>query len=81
MDDTRPFPIQSDGFVRGRGETARSTIPWWLAEVAYEFYVSRYGTSQSLSCLAERGGFGRDELVGLIRHLAYLQEIETGGMS
>ncbi len=66
MDDTRPFPVQSDGFVRGKGETARSAIPWWLAEIAYEHYHSRY-PGQSLERLAERGGFGRNELVGLIR--------------
>ena len=67
MDDTRAFPIQSDGFVRGKGEVARSAIPWWLAEIAYEYYASRYGTQQTLEGLAERGGFGREELVGLIR--------------
>lgn len=66
MDDTRLFPIQSDGFVRGKGHTAASSIPWWLAAVAFEYYDSRY-RGQSLEQLAERGGFGRDELVGLIR--------------
>ncbi len=66
MDDTRPFPIQSDGLVRGKGHTAQSTIPWWLAEIAYEYYHSRY-PEQSLEKLGERGGFDRDELVGLIR--------------
>lgn len=64
---TRPFPIQSDGFVRGKGSTQSSQIPWWLAEIAYEYYASQYGTDQSLERLAERGGFGREELVGLIR--------------
>ena len=43
------------------------TVPWWLAEIAYEYYSSRHGTSQSLERLAERGGFGRAELLSLLR--------------
>lgn len=61
MDDTRPFPIQAD---LGAG---RSVIPWWLAEIAYAQYVKQFGWSQSLDRLAERGGFGRGELVNLLR--------------
>ncbi len=61
-DDTRPFPIQRES----RGKEA-STIPWWLAEIAYEYYSSQYGTGQSLERLAERHGFGRNELVAFIR--------------
>lgn len=45
----------------------RSTIPWWLAEIAYQWYVKRFGESQSLEVIASRGGFGRDELVALLR--------------
>ena len=66
MDDTRMFPIQSDGFVEGKGHTKRTVIPWWLAEIAYEYYHEK-NHGQSLERLAERGGFGRDELVNLIR--------------
>ena len=66
MDDTRPFPIQSDNFVRGKGRPRCSVIPWWLAEIAYEYYHER-NPDQTLERLAERGGFGRDELVALIR--------------
>jgi len=61
LNDTRPFPIQIE-----RGGDG-STIPWWLAEVAYKSYARCFGRDQSLERLAERGGFGRDELVGLIR--------------
>lgn len=61
MSDTRQFPIQCE---YGK---ARSFIPWWLAEIAYENYSARYGTRQSLERLAQRGGFGRDELVALLR--------------
>ncbi len=61
-DDTRPFPIQQDGRNK-----AACTIPWWLAEIAYQYYSSQYGKGQSLERLAERHGFGRNELVAFIR--------------
>jgi hypothetical protein len=51
----RPFPIQGGG-----------SIPWWLAEVAFEYYHENW-REQSLQRLAERGGFGVTELVSLIR--------------
>jgi hypothetical protein len=63
MDDTRPFPIQGE---HGQHRLDRSTIPWWLAELAYEQYATYFGRQQSLERLAERGGFGRDELVALL---------------
>ncbi len=72
MSDVRPFPIQSE-IPKERDERGGlipimpCTIPWWLAEIAYEYYSERYGTGQSLERLAERGGFGRYELVALIR--------------
>ena len=57
MDDKdRPFPILEGG-----------TIPWWLAVEAYLVYSRRYGDRQTLERIAERGGFGRDELLDLIR--------------
>ena len=65
MDDIRPFPIQADSMIQPSG--MRSAIPWWLAEEAYKHYKSRFGDGQSLERLAERGGFGRAELVALIR--------------
>ncbi len=72
MDDNRAFPIQGGNETQKMGEQAlRSyrpcTVPWWLAEVAYESYVKSGGRGQSLERLAERGGFGRHELVALIR--------------
>jgi len=71
-DDTRPFPIQAE-FNRHRDSERRliryckSYIPWWLAEEAYAYYSARYGTQQSLERLAERGGFGREELLRFLR--------------
>ncbi len=75
MDDTRPFPIQGGETYRDAdGEviypvrsTTQCTIPWWLAEEAYLSYTRHFGTQQSLERLAERGGFGRQELLGLLR--------------
>ncbi len=70
--DARPFPIQGETALE-RDEEGRvfqlspSTIPWWLAEIAYQEYARRFGTDQSLERLAERGGFGRDELLMLLR--------------
>ncbi len=73
LSDTRPFPIQGEHkdengvFIRSADGRAKEllpcTVPWWLAEIAYEEYSRRYGTSQSLEQLAERGGFGRWELL------------------
>lgn len=62
MEEADRFPIQGDG-SRNKPPT---TIPWWLAEVAYKEYVSLFGGTQSLQRLAERGGFCREELVGLL---------------
>jgi len=49
--NTKPFPIQ--GF---------SKIPWFLAETAYAVYSARYGRSQTLQRLGERGGFHTSEM-------------------
>lgn len=72
MTDNRPFPIQG-GHNWGRDKSScpvvrflPCTIPWWLAEEAYKVYSRKFGTSQSLERLAERGGFGREELVWLL---------------
>lgn len=72
MDDTRPFPIQPG--TRKRDENGHlmprppaSSIPWWLAEEAYREYARRFGSTQSLERIAERGGFGREELLWLLR--------------
>lgn len=52
----RPFPVQQGG-----------SIPWWLAEEAYAYYAQQFGKQQSLQHLADRGGFGVKELLGLLR--------------
>jgi hypothetical protein len=45
------FPIQWEG-----------TIPWSVAEVAYQAYAKRFGRHQSLERLAQRGGFSAGEM-------------------
>lgn len=57
--DVRPFPVHELGEPHG-------FIPWWLAEIAYKAYAKEFGTSQTLERLAERGGFGRKELMYLL---------------
>lgn len=74
-DDNRLFPIQmgtyrdreTKDYVRPIQHYKACTIPWWLAEEAYRYYSKLYGNSQSLERLAERGGFGREELLWLLR--------------
>lgn len=60
----RRFPIQGD--VRWSplrpGTRPPGTVPWGVAELAYAAYVARFGRSQSLERLAERGGFGHGEM-------------------
>ena len=67
----RPFPIQCWSYRHECGEMIHvfpSTIPWWLAEEAYKQYVNLFGYyTQSLERIAERGGFGNEELVKLLR--------------
>ena len=82
MDDTKPFPIQAGESYResfplqgdephkGSGRMIYpqpSTIPWWLAKIAYKYYSDEHGIGQSLERLAERGGFGRQELLYYLR--------------
>jgi hypothetical protein len=69
-DPMRPFPIQRDlGLPPGRDPAwfGQTTVPWWIAELAYVEYSRRYGTLQSLERLAERGGFSRAELVAFLK--------------
>lgn len=67
MDDIRPFPIQADSSYGHLGAGRASVVPWWLAEIAYKQYAKLYGKQQTLERLAERGGFGRAELVALLQ--------------
>jgi len=60
----RPFPlIRADR--RYPRAAAPLRIPWSVAEHAYGAYAARYGKAQSLERLAERGGFGVEEMDAL----------------
>jgi hypothetical protein len=59
------FPIQQT--YGSHSPEPQTVIPYWLAEVAYEYYSEKFGSSQSLDRLAERGGFGRKELLMFLR--------------
>jgi len=66
--ETKPFPIQGGDSYRtkdGMIYPEKTYIPWWLAEEAYKNYNCQ--DSQSLERIAERGGFGREELLMLLR--------------
>jgi len=59
------FPIMTE--IAKRDPVAPPmSIPWNIAELAYSVYSSRYGTSQTLQRLAERGGFGAGEMDTLL---------------
>ncbi len=53
--ELKKFPLLGDTGNIG-------SIPWWVAEQAYIVYASKYGDQQSLERLAERGGFGIEEM-------------------
>ncbi|KKN86514.1 hypothetical protein LCGC14_0266900 [marine sediment metagenome] len=59
--ECKPFPIQ-----RCYDKDEFREIDWEIAEIAYKEYKAQYGNSQSLERLAERGGFGAQELVNLL---------------
>lgn len=62
--EERAFPI----IQRPRPQAGDPvSVPWSLAEQAYEVYSHCYGTEQSLERLAERGGFGVIEIRVFLR--------------
>lgn len=65
----RRAPVQGDS-NRPRAERRHGdgTVAWSEHLEAYAVYSARYGTSQSAERLAERAGFGYDELVALLGH-------------
>ena len=67
MDDTRPFPIQGNSFSGRPAYEKPCTIPWWLAERAYKYYSEIYGKQRTIERIAERGGFGRLEIIRFLR--------------
>jgi hypothetical protein len=67
--DERRFPIQGewdDHPSRPRRYIPPCTVPWSVAARAYAVYDAKWRTGQSMERLAERGGFGRIELLWLL---------------
>lgn len=56
----KKFPIQSS--YRKNVKPHPTSIPWFIADLAYSVYSASYGREQSLERLAERGGFGPEEM-------------------
>ena len=67
-DPNRPFPIQGGWDRENHKQVMPCSVPWWLAEIAYEDYSARFGTDQSLERMSQRGGFTQGELVEHIRN-------------
>lgn len=61
-DAGKMFPLQAALLRSDPVKTGPRRIPWAIAEEAYAEYSRRYGMSQSLERLAERGGFGWGEM-------------------
>lgn len=61
--ESRRAPVQGKPRERAPG-----TISWREHLEAYASYAAQFGTSQSAERLAERGGFGYEELTNLLGH-------------
>lgn len=75
MTDERRAPTQGSGrwwlpaWHPKRGDAqSPGTIAWAEHEAAWREYARRYGESQSAERIAERGGFGHEELRMLLGH-------------
>lgn len=62
----RRAPVQQGR--RGHDRWPAGTIAWSEHEEAYVDYAKRFGTGQSAARLAERGGFGYEELIDHLGH-------------
>ena len=77
------FPIQGDHDTIQRKRDGREVrgygfVTWKEAEEAYAVYAGFYGRSQSLERLAERAGFGWDEIEDLLGHRATAEQPYSG---
>ena len=67
----RRFPIL--------GDKTGATVPWTVAEAAYEDYKRRFGDGQTLERIAERGGFCPLELIEHLGLKAAAERAAKGG--
>jgi len=62
-------PVQSNRNERGNyAKREVGTIEWWEHELAWEAYVKKWGNYQSAERIAERHGFGYNEISELLGH-------------
>jgi hypothetical protein len=61
----KKFPIQT--------QNPPEFISWDVAKVAYQDYVMRFGNSQSIETIAERGGFGVWEMINHLHSMVLRQ--------
>jgi hypothetical protein len=71
--NARRAPVQGDHDKVRRARIGKQSHPpgsieWNEHERAWLKYASLYGRSQSAERIAERGGFGFDELIELLGH-------------
>lgn len=64
MDEERRAPVQGDY----RRKRPPGTVAWSEHLKAWRVYANRFGTYQSAERIAERGGFGFDELIEFLGH-------------
>ena len=59
----RRAPVQEGDVGHGRDRKPPGTITWAEHLEVFEVYAKRYGRDQSAERIAERGGFGYDEII------------------
>ena len=64
----RRAPVQGHWTIGSKDRRKPGTIAWWEHVEAWTEYASRYGRSQSAERIAERSGFGYDELIMFLGH-------------
>ena len=69
MNNERRAPVQGAYYLPvGTVGREPGTIAWSEHEEIWQAYAKRWGGSQSATRIAERGGFGYDEIIDLIGH-------------
>lgn len=69
MSEERRAPVQGDyGIPRGKPGHSSGTIAWEEHELAWQAYAKRFGRDQSAERIAERAGFGYQELIDYLGH-------------
>lgn len=63
----RRAPVQGT-LVGGRWTRVPGSVEWTEHELAWRAYAARYGRDQSAERIAERHGFGYDEITNLLGH-------------